>query len=145
MRLRTKVWIGIIALWLQVIGTQLAFASDFRAGKVIDGDTIHLQSDVLPIELKELHLRINGIDTPEKAPKAKCVKEAAKAAEAADYMRTLITNANNIEVNIHGWDKYGGRVLGDLVIDGHLASEMMIAKGFAVKYNGTGKKTNWCK
>jgi endonuclease YncB( thermonuclease family) len=40
-------------------------------------------------------------------------------------------------------DKYGGRVLGDVFLDGKRLSEMLIANGFARRYHGE-KKSSWC-
>jgi endonuclease YncB( thermonuclease family) len=41
------------------------------------------------------------------------------------------------------WDKYGGRVLGDVILDGKSLREMLIEKGYAREYYGEAK-TSWC-
>jgi endonuclease YncB( thermonuclease family) len=45
------------------------------------------------------------------------------------------------EIHLKRWDKYGGRVLGDLEIDGKYLSKLMIETGHAVEYHGE-KKVN---
>jgi endonuclease YncB( thermonuclease family) len=39
--------------------------------------------------------------------------------------------------------KYGGRVLGDVIIDGEPLSKKLIASGYAIPYDG-GTKKSWC-
>ena len=46
-----------------------------------------------------------------------------------------------IELNSH--DKYGGRVLGDVIVNGQRLSAMLIANGHARPYFGE-KKSSWC-
>jgi endonuclease YncB( thermonuclease family) len=41
------------------------------------------------------------------------------------------------------WDKYGGRVLGDVLLNGQSLRGMLIANGFAREYYGEAK-TSWC-
>mgnify|MGYP003334948626 FL=1 len=43
------------------------------------------------------------------------------------------------------WDKYGGRVLGDLIIDDKRLSTRLLEAGFAVQYEGEKKVKDWCK
>ena len=40
------------------------------------------------------------------------------------------------------WDKYGGRVLGDIIIDGQSLRKLLLDNGFAREYYGT-KKELW--
>ena len=91
----------------------------------------------------EQHLVWIGIDTPEKAPRAKCLEEAALAQRASLHTKRLVANAKNIEMDIKGWDKYGGRILGTVRIDGVDLSESLISNGFARAYFGE-KKQSWC-
>jgi endonuclease YncB( thermonuclease family) len=46
-----------------------------------------------------------------------------------------------IELQSH--DKYGGRVLGDVIVNGQRLSAMLIANGHARPYFGE-KKSSWC-
>jgi endonuclease YncB( thermonuclease family) len=41
------------------------------------------------------------------------------------------------------WDKYGGRVLGDVILDGKSLRQMLITNGFAREYYGEAKQS-WC-
>lgn len=118
---------------------------DFKVIRVVDGDTIDIEANFLPPELgKHLKLRIYGIDTPEKGHQAKCNAERRKAEEATKFVEEIISKAKVIKVELRKWDKFGGRVLGDLIIDEQRLSEIMISKGYAVSYDGGRKSKNWC-
>lgn len=113
--------------------------------RVIDGDTVVISAKYLPHPLKpQLSLRVFGVDTPEKAPRAECLAEAELAAKASAFTKSVINNATNIHVELQKWDKYGGRVLGDLLIDGKSLRNLLIENGLAREYYGT-KKESWCK
>lgn len=112
--------------------------------RVIDGDTIKIEAPYLPESLgKELSLRLEGIDTPEDR-RAKCDKEKLLSKEATEFVKEVLDNAQKREFIINGWDKYGGRVLGDILIDGKSLAKMLLDKGYAVEYHGTGTKKDWC-
>lgn len=127
---------------------QLAFSEDlydFKIINVIDGDTLTIEALYLPKPLKpELKLRIIGVDTPEKGHRAKCDAERTKALEAKAFTQEIINQGKVKKIRLHSWDKYGGRVLGDVLIDEKSLSELLIQSNYAVKYDG-GKKTLWCK
>jgi len=112
--------------------------------KVIDGDTVQLKVTLLPELGDHLSLRIYGIDTPEKGFRAKCDKEAALGKRATEYTTNAVARANKREIIVREWDKYGGRILGDLVLDGKQLRDMIIAAGLAREYYGE-KKSDWCK
>ena len=89
--------------------------------KVVDGDTVQVQTDFLPVELgNHLLLRIYGVDTPEKGWRAK-----------DDHERQVMC-----------WDKYGGRLLGDVIIDGESLRQLLLENKYAREYYGD-KKQNW--
>lgn len=112
--------------------------------RVVDGDTIKIKVD-LPHPLpKVLNLRINQIDTPEKGHRAKCSKERVLAAKATRFSHDLIRKAKRVEVRISKWGKYGGRVLGDIALDGVYLSDLLLAEGLAMPYRGKGPKHDWC-
>lgn len=113
--------------------------------RIIDGDTVIISAPFLPDPLnKQLYLRINGVDTPESGKKAKCVSERNKAAEAKEFVEQEIYNAKTLVVQISKWDKYGGRVLGDILINDIPLSQKLIDSGLAREYNGE-KKKGWCR
>jgi endonuclease YncB( thermonuclease family) len=118
----------------------------YKVLKVIDGDTVEIEANYLPDPLKKhLSLRLYGIDTPEKGFRAKCSKENLLALNAKLFLEQEVSHAKKIQIRILSWDKYGGRVLGDLIIDGVSMSHKIIEKGLAVQYNGKGPKKDWCQ
>ena len=126
-------------LFLLLLLSTNAYAGDFR---VVDGDTIAILKNKPDLSTFPLSIRIQNIDTPE--IKGKCEAEKAKAKEAKLFVQKLINDPKNkITYTIAGWDKYGGRVLGNVFIDGKSLSELMIAKGLAREYHGEAK-SSWC-
>lgn len=123
----------------------IAFAQDMKVLKVIDGDTIVITAPFLPDPLhKHLYLRINGVDTPEKGGRAQCKAENDKSLQAMYFTQQEISSAKNIKIELTKWDKYGGRVLGDLVLDGKPLSAKLLQAGYAREYRGE-KKKSWCR
>jgi endonuclease YncB( thermonuclease family) len=112
--------------------------------RVIDGDTVAFQADFLPPPLKpELSIRVFGVDTPEKGFRAQCPSEAARGAAATEFTKKAITAAQHRQIVLIDWDKYGGRVLGDVLLNGQSLRGMLIQNGFAREYYGEAK-TSWC-
>lgn len=119
---------------------------DFKVKRVIDGDTVEIDAPFLPKELgNHLSIRVLGVDTPEKGHRAKCELERTKAVAASMFTENEVREAKEVKIIIKGWDKYGGRILGDLVLDGIPLSTKLIQKGFAVPYSGKGQKKDWCQ
>lgn len=122
-----------------------ALADVYKVNRVIDGDTVEIAVGFLPDPLPpKLSIRVLGIDTPEKAPRAKCDAEAAKAKEASAFTKAAVRNAREIDVQMTEWDKYGGRVLGHIILDGQSLSDMLIRAGLARPYHGEAK-SSWCE
>ncbi len=117
---------------------------DFPITRVIDGDTVAFQATFLPPPLKqELSIRVFGVDTPEKGHRAMCPGEDQRGQAATAFTKNAITKAQKRQVAIADWDKYGGRVLGDILLDGQSLRMMLIQNGFAREYYGEAK-TSWC-
>jgi endonuclease YncB( thermonuclease family) len=112
--------------------------------KVYDGDTVDVRLPILPRPLDKLRIRIGGIDTAEIGKGAKCPEEQVKALAAKLYLESLLAGATEIRVYGFKWDKYGGRLLGDLHVLGGSVREIMIAEGYAVPYSGSGARQSWC-
>jgi endonuclease YncB( thermonuclease family) len=113
--------------------------------RVIDGDTVAFQAPFLPEPLKkELSIRVYGVDTPEKGFRAKCPSEDQRGQAASEFTKNTIKTSTKRQVIIMDWDKYGGRVLGDVLLDGQSLRMMLISKGFAREYYGEAK-TSWCE
>ncbi len=118
---------------------------DLKIMRVIDGDTVEFEAPFLVDPLpKKLSIRVWGVDTPEKSFRAKCEKEAAMGAEATQFTKDLVANAKTTQISIYEWDKFGGRVLGDVLIDGQSLTKMLIEKGYAREYYGDAKES-WCE
>lgn len=117
---------------------------DFPITRVLDGDTVAFEAKFLPDPLKkELSIRVYGVDTPEKGAKAKCAKESEMGLAATKFTGSVVNQAKKRQVVIMSWDKFGGRVLGDVILDGHSLREMLIQKGYAREYYGEAKQS-WC-
>lgn len=117
---------------------------DFKLVRVSDGDTVVFHAPFLPDPLKkELALRIYGVDTPEKGFRAKCPQEDQRGQMATAFTKQAIQQAQQRQVVLMSWDKYGGRVLGDLLLNGQSLRLMLIQQGLAREYYGEAK-TSWC-
>jgi len=131
--------------WLAAFLLVAAPAHAYEITRVIDGDTVEIMVNFLPEPLPpKLSVRVIGIDTPEKAPRAQCDAEADLAKKASAFTKKAVAEATEIEVDILKWDKYGGRVLGDIYIDHQSLAEMLIAAKLARPYKGDAKQS-WCE
>jgi endonuclease YncB( thermonuclease family) len=120
-------------------------AYDYKITRVIDGDTVAFVAPFLPKPLKrEMSVRVYGVDTPEKGFRAKCDAENKKGLQATEFTKKLLANAKRTQVVIIDWDKYGGRVLGDIIVDGISLRSLLISSGYARPYFGDAKQS-WCK
>lgn len=140
-----------IALALMALATP-AFAQktpvgvtyDAKVLRASDGDTVVVEALWVPAPIKkEVAIRIFGVDTPEKGFRAKCSAEDVKGQAASAFTKKLIAEAKTIQYVLYDWDKFGGRVLGDLLIDGKSLRELLIANGYARPYFGDAKQS-WC-
>jgi endonuclease YncB( thermonuclease family) len=112
--------------------------------KVSDGDTIVIAAPFLPAPLKpQLAVRIFGVDTPEKGFRAKCESENQRGLAASEFTKKLVGASQKRQVILYDWDKFGGRVLGDMILDGKSLRQQLIANGFAREYFGEAKQS-WC-
>lgn len=108
--------------------------------KVIDGDTFKAMIKFGDQHLK-LAIRIQGIDTPE----IKNPAQHSAALVVRDYVAKLIAD-QEVTICTRKWDKYGGRVVADVWINGlkqSLATHL-IELNFAKPYLGK-KKQEWTK
>jgi len=112
--------------------------------RIIDGDTVVIAAPFLPSPLKpQLAIRVFGVDTPEKSWRGKCEYERNLGQMASDFTKQLILSSTRHQVDIMKWDKFGGRVLGDILLDGKSLRRMLIENGYAREYYGK-KKQSWC-
>ena len=122
---------------------------DAQILRVTDGDTVVIAAPFLPKPLKpELAIRVFGVDTPEKGHRAMCPSEAQRGEAASAFTKNAINSAaasgGKFQVTMYGWDKFGGRVLGDLLINRQSLRAALIANGFAREYYGEAKQS-WCQ
>jgi len=117
---------------------------DAQIIRISDGDTIVIAAPFLPAPLKpELAVRIFGVDTPETGRRAQCPAEAQRGEMASQYTKQLVQNGKKFQVILYSWDKFGGRVLGDIVVDGQSVRQGLIQQGLAREYYGEAKQS-WC-
>ena len=103
-----------------------------------------IAASFLPAPLKpELAVRVFGVDTPEKGFRAQCPQEDQRGQMATAFTKQAIAASQKRQVTLYGWDKFGGRVLGDIILDGKSLRAMLIQNGFAREYFGEAK-TSWC-
>lgn len=132
-----------IAIFLMCMSLCTAQPYDWKIIRVLDGDTVEVQADFLPKELgQKLLIRVWGVDTPEKGWRAKSEQESKLGTEASEFTKKQVQNAKNVKINLIGWDKYGGRVLGDVYLDGVSLRELLLKNGYAREYYGD-KKQDW--
>jgi len=134
-------------LLLLILTANIAIADNFlelreyRDRLCYDGDTCYVIAKTLPESLRNMSIRILGIDTPE--IRADCPEEKELALQGRVFANDMFRNADNIEFHNLKWDKYGGRILADVYIDGISYKDEIIEAGLAREYYG-GKKIGWC-
>jgi endonuclease YncB( thermonuclease family) len=131
-------------LFAQSAKESRAVIYDVVITRVVDGDTVAFRADWLPDPLKkELSIRVFGVDTPEKGHRAQCPSEAQRGEMASAFTKQVVAAAKTRQIALMGWDKYGGRVLGDVILNGQSLRQMLIQNGFAREYYGDAKQS-WC-
>lgn len=117
--------------------------------EVTDGDTLTIEAApwiLIPELSRNVKIRVNGVDTPEKGWRGQCDQERNNAEAATAFTKRKMLESKN-QVVMHGvkWDKYGGRILANVrLANGEDLSVEMIKMGYAAPYKGEGKKTDWC-
>ncbi len=112
---------------------------EIKIVKVYDGDTIHVIVAFRDVPVR-LAVRMLGIDTPElKAGKDRLKEEKIAAMVCRNYLTELLKDGAKLV--IRKWDKYGGRVLGDVILPNDIkATDVMLEKGYGRPYFGDKKK-----
>ena len=114
---------------------------------VYDGDTVTVRGAMdigWGCSINKPKLRRIGIDTPEKGWRAQTDREKSLALIARDFLKDMITSANEVLVySEDGRGKYG-RWLVHIVCDGVDCSEALIHAELARPYfGGTKDPTPW--
>ncbi len=144
-----KKYIALLSLLLvtQVFAqkTPKGVTYDAQILRVSDGDTIVIAAPFLPAPFKpELAVRIFGVDTPEKGHRAQCPSEDQRGQAASAFTKNAVAATQKHQVTFYGWDKFGGRVLGDMILNGVSLRAELIKNGFAREYFGEAKQS-WCQ
>ncbi len=117
---------------------------DAQIIRVNDGDTVVISAPFLPKPLKpELAVRVYGVDTPEKGFRAQCPSEDQRGKAATEFTKNAVASTQKHQVTLYAWDKFGGRVLGDIILNGVSLRAELIRNGFAREYFGDAKQS-WC-
>jgi len=117
---------------------------DAQIIRVNDGDTVVISAPFLPKPLKpELAVRVYGVDTPEKGFRAQCPSEDQRGQAASAFTKQAVASTQKHQVTLYAWDKFGGRVLGDIILNGVSLRAELIRNGFAREYFGDAKQS-WC-
>lgn len=108
-----------------------------KVEKVVDGDTVDVLFDVGFSMFRKERVRLNGIDTPESMTKD--AREKSLGREAKTFVAEWLRKQKTLKAKTTKDDKYG-RILADIYgDDGVCLNEMMVAKGYAWKYDGGTK------
>lgn len=112
--------------------------------RVVDGDTVDVDIDLgFGVWMHKERVRMMGIDTPESRTRDSVEKQFGLASK--DKLKSLLPIGSmqilKTEIDKSGEDAKGkfGRILGDFLIEGKRASEILIEEGFAVAYHGQSK------
>lgn len=117
---------------------------DAQIVRATDGDTVVIAAPFLPAPLKpELAVRVFGVDTPEKGFRGQCESEKQRGEQASEFTKLVVKSTKKHQVILYGWDKFGGRVLGDIILDSMSLRTLLIKNGFAREYYGDAKQS-WC-
>ena len=106
-----------------------------------DGDTCRFDVQVWPGVTIHTAVRLREIDTPE--IRGKCDAEKASATAARDFMVKALTRGTSVQLFNISPDKYGERVVADVVIDGVNATDLLLGADLGIPYDG-GIRTGWC-
>ena len=136
------VFFSVALIALSALADDFLNMREFRGNVCYDGDTCYVIAPTLPEPLQKMSVRILGIDTPEM--RAECAEEKKLALKGREFANKMFRAAEKIEFANLKWDKYGGRVLVDVYLDGKLYKDEIINAGLARPYDG-GTKESWCE
>jgi micrococcal nuclease len=109
--------------------------------RVIDGDTVEVRAQIWLDQHITTKVRIRSIDAPEL--QSRCAQERTLAAASRDHLLAIL-GENKAYLTDLGYDKFGARVLGNLLTSqGQDVSAMMLTDGHARTYKG-GRRNSWC-
>jgi len=113
---------------------------------VYDADTITVVYNINnnPVSPFVINVRLSGIDAPEKKTLNELEKKASHL--LTEFVSNKLLN-KIINLNIKGWDKYGGRIVGNISLDGEFEDKSMndwlLSKNLVKSFSGKTKKDKW--
>lgn len=106
--------------------------------RVVDGDTIKVTLlGEMPELFREEGIRLRHCDTPEKRDPRPDVAELARRATA--FTESRLAPGQRVTLFQVGFDKYGGRLLADIEVEGINLCRGLIEAGLAHPYEGGTK------
>lgn len=84
-----------------------------------------------------------GIDTPEKD--GVCELERIRAKQATEFLRNYLYGVKKAFFYNIKWDKYGGRINANMIVNGVDINQLLVSQGHAIYYDGKAKKHDWCR
>jgi endonuclease YncB( thermonuclease family) len=109
--------------------------------RVVDGDTIDAEVALWPGLSQRTLVRLAGVNAPEIRTRDDCERNAGRAATA--FVTRTLQAARRVELDAVDLDKYGGRVVGLVYVDGRSLGELLVQAGHARPYDG-GARGSWC-
>jgi endonuclease YncB( thermonuclease family) len=107
--------------------------------RVVDGDTVRVRLlDPMPDLFKYQSIRLRHCDTPELRDKRP--EMAALARDAREFVKARIAPGMRLTLSDVGRDKYGGRLVAVINVEGADLCRSLLDAGLAVPYEG-GRKT----
>lgn len=98
--------------------------------RIYDGDTLFVTIDVLLFKIADQSCRLAGLNTREIGVEG--------AAEARDFLRSLVPEGTKVTVEIIRLDKYAGRIDVRVWFKGTCVNDLMVQAGWAVPWDGRG-------
>jgi micrococcal nuclease len=133
-RMQSKVDSIFVRVATVVLLASPACAEPVKPGEIviIDGDTVAIGNE---------RIRLKGFDTPETYD-AKCADELALGLEATDALGRLL-KSGKVEIKRNRRKDLYGRTLARITVNG--VDVARIGEGLAVRYNGRGRRLDWCR
>lgn len=112
-----------------------------RVLEVTDGDTLRVEATVWPGQTVRVHVRLRGIDAPER--RGGCAAERAAARRAREALAALVADGR-VNLLAIGGGKYYGRVLAEVrTRDGADVGRRLLEDGLVRPYGGERRRP-WC-
>lgn len=111
--------------------------------RVLDGDTFVIYVPGIPVpEMRNISIRIDGINTPE--THTKCKSEKVLGLQAKDILSKKILNQNVVLKHCKN-DKFGGRWVCGVDYNAEDIAQYMLNSKLAHEYHGEKKNPkDWC-